>query len=473
MSWDGTLGGTIPLSQRVLRDSQRSFPRESNPALLFCFFPLKTAESLFLNDKCLGIVGGASPIAGAKYVRFTDPVVDGGKVVCIAKLSTGASAVVSNFTGAALEKIALTGAVAADAGGAKFKSFKAVALRGGSLGFLGQLTGGTGANKVTADNDRAEWVREPGAALHLVYRDGFDLGNSSIVASFASFQPGIGSPGQGRGWLSHNQQGLVLSLNTFTDKTSALVFGGYGGDIFLARTGVVGASFASFHFPAMNDALQNTFFAMMKVGAGGVTKANAGGIFLGSADFNSSLAPYALLARTGTASGVLGATFSTLKDPVLSPDGGVAFPAVLKGGTVKGLATKTLWWKPAAQPLALLAQGGQRPGLDLPALAQWRAFTSLAITDRGPLFAATLVAGKGGVTAKTATGVWACDFTGAARVLFRTGDTIGGKKLAKFTLIKVTVGNAGVTRSFNNTALVVWLATFTDKSTAILTTQVP
>ena len=86
----------------------------------------------------------------------------------------------------------------------------------------------------------------------------------------------------------------MLSLNTFTDKTSALVFGGYGGDIFLARTGVVGASFASFHFPAMNDALQNTFFAMMKVGGGGVTKADAGGIFLGSADFNSSLAPYAL-----------------------------------------------------------------------------------------------------------------------------------------------------------------------------------
>ena len=45
MSWDGTLGGTIPLSQRGLRDSQPSFSRESNPALVFCFFPLKTAES--------------------------------------------------------------------------------------------------------------------------------------------------------------------------------------------------------------------------------------------------------------------------------------------------------------------------------------------------------------------------------------------------------------------------------------------
>ncbi len=97
----------------------------------------------------------------------------------------------------------------------------------------------------------------------------------------------------------------------------------------------------------------------------------------------------------------------------------------------------------------------------------------MAITDRGPLFAAKLVAKKGGVTSKTASGVWACDFDGKPRKLFRTGDTINGKTLAKFTLLKVTVGNMGVTRSFNNAAQVVWLATFTDKTSAIITTEVP
>lgn len=35
------------------------------------------------------------------------------------------------------------------------------------------------------------------------------------------------------------------------------------------------------------------------------------------------------------------------------------------------------------------------------------------------------------------------------------------------------VSSTGVTRSFNDTAQVVWLATFTDKSTAIITTEVP
>jgi hypothetical protein len=57
--------------------------------------------------------------------------------------------------------------------------------------------------------------------------------------------------------------------------------------------------------------------------------------------------------------------------------------------------------------------------------------------------------------------------------LAQLGDTINGKKLAKFTLLKVTVGNMGVTRSFNNNAQIVWLANFTDKSNAIITTEVP
>jgi hypothetical protein len=225
----------------------------------------------------------------------------------------------------------------------------------------------------------------------------------------------------------------------------------------------------------MNDSLEQTFYATMKVGAGGVTKATAGGIFTAIADFNSSLAPSALIARTGSNAGTTGGKFSTLKDPVISQDGDIAFAATIKGGTVKGHATKTLWWKPAGQPLYLLAQGGKRPGLDLPATAQWKEFTNLAIAGRGrgPIFTAKLVAGKGGITSKTDTGVWAVDYTGAVRTLFRTGDTIGGKTLKSFSLLKVTPGNTGVTRSVNDDGQVIWLATFTDGTTAIITTEVP
>jgi|GEM_PF-1164951 len=446
---------------------------------------------LFLSDKCLAVVGGsASAIApNAKWKSFSDPVVENGKVVCIAKLSTGASAVVSNFSGSALEKIAITGEAAADEGDAKFKGFKTVALRGGSLGFLAQMAGGTGVNKVTPARDMGLWVQEPGAALHRVYRDGFDLGGERIVGSFVSFQPGVGSPGQGRGWLTHNQQGLVLTLNTFTDKakTKALVFGGFGGDTFLALTGeknnnfapaLTDASFASFRFPALNDSLENTFYATMKVGAGGVTKADAGGIFASGAEFGGSLAPYALLAQVNHDAGTTGAKFAQLKDPVLSEDGDIAFQATLKGGTAKGFAAQTIWWKPADQPLALLAQGGANAGgalNDLPTGAQWKTFPSLAIADgRGAIFTATLVVGKGGVKATDATGVWAMDFTGKLRTLFRTGATIGGKTVKSFLVLNTQVGSTGVTRHFNDAQQVVWLATFKeDKSQAIVVTEVP
>jgi hypothetical protein len=58
-------------------------------------------------------------------------------------------------------------------------------------------------------------------------------------------------------------------------------------------------------------------------------------------------------------------------------------------------------------------------------------------------------------------------------VLFRTGDLLNGKPLKSYKLLNATVGNLGVTRSFNNAAQVVWLATFTDKTSAIIVTEVP
>lgn len=51
--------------------------------------------------------------------------------------------------------------------------------------------------------------------------------------------------------------------------------------------------------------------------------------------------------------------------------------------------------------------------------------------------------------------------------------SFSGKTIKSFTLLTPTVGNTGVTRSFNDAGQVVWLATFTDKSQAIITTEVP
>jgi hypothetical protein len=168
-----------------------------------------------------------------------------------------------------------------------------------------------------------------------------------------------------------------------------------------------------------------------------------------------------------------GTSFSVLKDPVLASNGAFAFPATLKPTrTVRGPATQTLWWRPAGGALTLLAQGGGAAS-DLSG-PKWKAFTSLAIAaDRGPIFTATLT--------PAATGVWACDYSHAPRLLFQTGSQLDVgtpgtpvvKTVKSFELLSAAVGTSGVTRSFNDNAQVVWLATFMDKSQAIVTTEVP
>ena len=66
----------------------------------------------------------------------------------------------------------------------------------------------------------------------------------------------------------------------------------------------------------------------------------------------------------------------------------------------------------------------------------------LMLANRGPLFKAYLVVGKGGVTAATSTGIWATDFTGTPRLLFRNGvpnAIIPGKTLsyARYDVVRV------------------------------------
>ena len=443
--------------------------------------PKLKGTGLFLDDACLAIVGGTGPITGTTWKTFTDPVVNGGNIVTIAglgpsaKTKVPASVVVSGST--TLVPVAAAGAIAPDAtgaqptGGATFKAFKAVAIRDGSIGIFAQLTGGTGANKVTATNDTGLWIKDGTDPLKLVLRKGQLIGGKTIK-SLITFIPGKTSPGCGRGWLTKPGTGAALALVFFADKTQAVVSADAAGVTTFSKTGdPIGATeLVSYSFPAANDNDTVTFSGALKVGIGGVTKADARAIF-----FRDRTGGYIQIAREGSRTGIIGPVdFDNLSDPVVSENGGIAFFATIKGFAFTGLRRKTLWWKSPDQSRGeLVALGGARPGSDLPFDAQWKSFDSLAITDRGPIFAAKLVSGKGGVTAKTASGVWACDFTAAPRLLFRTGDTIDGKKLAKFTLLKATVGNAGVTRSFNNNAQVVWLAEFTDKSSAIITTEVP
>jgi uncharacterized delta-60 repeat protein len=400
---------------------------------------------LYLNDKCLAVTGGNAQISGTKWTAFTDPVLDDGTIVTIAGLkgSVG-SAVVSGST--SLDIVAKVGDVAPDVnglqpiGGRRFKKFKAVAIRKGSVGIFAQLNGPT-------TSDLGLWIKDGNDPLKLALREGQSF-EGKTIKSLITFSTGNDSSGHGRGWLTKKgSEGAVLALALFPDKTQAILSSHAGGDT--SAISEASETFARFSIPAVNDIGTTTFLATRRVGGARsiVLKDGAG--------------TEQELIRSG-----INTDFSHLSDPVISPNGGVAFT-----GLYAAAKPRTVCWIPAGQSLNLLAFAEHHaPGiLD----SQWKSFDSLAVTDRGPIFAATLVAGAGEVTKATAKGVWGTDFSGFLHKLFRTGDTIEGKKLAKFTLLKATVGNAGVTRSFNNDAKLVWIAHFSDSSSAIVRTEIP
>jgi hypothetical protein len=193
----------------------------------------------------------------------------------------------------------------------------------------------------------------------------------------------------------------------------------------------------------------------------------------GEAIFKGEAANLELVALGGRPTGVGRTVFRTLGDPVLAPGANsVAFPATLFHQSPASDAT--LWWQPANDLLTLLAREGASPP-GMPAEARWKTFPSLALPggETGPIFLATMERGTGGVDASNDKGVWAVDSLGTLRLLFREGDTISGKVLKSFTLLNAVNGSPGVTRSFNNHGQVVWRASFTDGSSAIVVTQVP
>lgn len=446
-------------------------------------------SGLFTETHCLARIGAAAPtLSGATFKTLSDPVAGGGHVAFIATLAgvprTQASAVFSGLPSAPA-LIAQSGTPAPGANGLPlpgnvlFRTFRAVAVDGPSVAILAQLSGGAEAARVTTANDDGIWLKDATHPVTLVLREGQVIGGRTIK-TLVAFKAGSGSPGQGRGWLvqAPSTGPEALALVTFSDRTQSVLRASLTGVTVHSQSGpggtggpaVTGASFASYSLPATNSAGQSAFLGTLSVIPGGPTKANARGVF---AHLTGTL--YTPVARLGDVVSSGGATISLLKDPVFAADGGLAFPATLKGGGFRGLTTTTLFWLRPGESLDLLAQGGagNRPVPDLPD-AQFRAFTSLAIAaHRGPIFTATLVPGKGGVTAATASGVWAFDFTHTPSLLFRVGDTIAGRQLKSFTLLKATVGSVGVTRSFNDAGRIVWLATFTDRTTAIVITEVP
>ncbi len=443
-----------------------------------------SGKSLFTDTESIATIGGGVPgILGATYASFNDPVIESGNLAFLASLAgvpaARTKAVLSDATTPTgdLAVVARSGDVAPGARDARFQDFQAATVSGSSVAILGRLSLQAHLPTVTDANNTGIWVMDATHPMTLVLREGQPVGSKRIM-SLVAFRVGDGSPGQGRGWLRTPAGGspLAMALAVFTDQTQAVLSADLDGKVtILSQSGPGGAggpnlnaaNFSRYGVPAVNADGYSAFRAPLTVGAGGVTLANAGGIFL----LTPPTLGYSPIARTGDPAGDTGAMFSAFKDPVLASDGGLAFPAMIEKLGLHGFTSETLWWKPPGDTLRLLAQAGAEPA-GLPG-ARWGTFSSLTIAkDSGPIFSASLITGRGGVTASNSSGVWAMDSTGNLQLLFRTGDMVKGKTVLSFHVLKSVTGSLGVTRSFNDSGAVIWRATYTDSTTAIISTLI-
>ena len=469
-------------------------------------------SGLFSNYGCIATVGSEAPGGAGTLKTFSEPVIDNGYVASIVTLAgvpkPTASAIFTTRLNLVSADAIIGGPIVlppsspnailvrsgdvATPDGATFKSFKSVEVRNEVIVFTATLNLGSGTPKTTAATDTGVWIITGSTAPVLIFREG-QMVEGRKIKTLTSLDSSAGSRGQGRGWLVvTGPTPRVQARVVFTDKTQAVL----NADL------VEGV-------PQLTTLLQSDIAfsgGFLLTGGFGLPATTRFGehALLGTLSSDRGPAPAIFFSPNGVDFDLLayrtqialssGAKFSKLQDPVLATDGGLAFAATLTGGGVKGATINTLWWKPPGGELSLFAQAGipqpGSPGLrtpiptigaptDLPAGAQFSAFTSLAIAaNRGPIFTATLVPGKDGI-AKTATSaVFGLDGTGRIRRLFGVTDPIDlgnsvTKPLKSFTLLTPTVGNTGVTRSINDVQQITWRATFADKTQAIVVTQVP
>lgn len=433
-------------------------------------------------DDTLIAKGGQSmpglPVAAA-IKSIADPVISDGRVAFLATVAgvskPQSSVVLSNATGV-LDLVAQAGIPAPGTANARFKHFNSVSMDGTFVAVLAQLYGGSGNSRVTGGNDLGLWVKPGSGPLGLVLREGQMISPGKVIKTLSTLMAGQGSPGQGRGWLTR-QSGIaqVLARVVFTDKSQAIIavsLDDPSHPLVLSQSNVAaedGSSFVSYGLPAANSEEQLAFQASFKTNA---QAKPVRGIFAGLTANDA----YAPLVLEGDPLGQTSVRFHLFKDPVLASDGGLAFPTTLRGVGLKGPMSQALGWIPAGEDLILIAQGGAGstavPGIPG---SQWQSFSSLAIAPgRGPIFVASLVLGKGGVTKATSRGLWATDFKGDLRLLVQTGVTkVDGKTVKSFALLTASSGSVGSTRSFNRSAQIVWRATFSDKTHGIVVTEVP
>lgn len=228
----------------------------------------------------------------------------------------------------------------------------------------------------------------------------------------------------------------------------------------------IGARWTSFGTPSVQG---TGFLGGFKAGA-----VSYSGVFSGS--------PLTLRVKsTDAADGIAGAQFKTFKDPVFLTTATYAVMGKVTGGGVDATNDDGLW-ADIGSGLQLVAREGS-PAPDAGG-GVFKSFASLAVpTASGPIFVATLRSGTlaapapGNVTASNDMGVWAVDSTGQVRLILREGGSVelfgAMRTLKSFLLLNTVAGSPAVPRGYQTDGTLLYRATLSDGTQAVLRLNVP
>lgn len=351
--------------------------------------------------------------------------------------------------------------------GGKVKVITAAEVGSAGVAFTATLAG----KGITPTNHSIACVWTPLGGIVPVAREGQVIdGMGGKLKHFNTLGTWGSSPGNGRGMASLDGTPLKLGFLGKSSGGPTVIlalepsgtpeFFGYTDSAFFVPSIGGFMVLKTLGLPAWADQLTSPVYL-------GTLKNGTKGIFQYKADTNTSQ-PVATVGEEIESD----LRLKTAKDPVVSSDGTrKGWVGTVKGPKVTSANDQVIAFADGTN-LSIVAREGTA-AVDAPAGSRWKSLLSLAMPARGPLFLGSLQRGPGRITSANDVGVWGMDGTGALHCLFREGDMIGGRKLKTHTVLKAVSGTPGVTRAWNDAGQVVWLATFTDGSTAIIKTQVP
>ncbi len=329
--------------------------------------------------------------------------------------------------------------------------------------------------------DYGIWRQSLAGGIETVVHEGKRLanigGSDLYVKTIALFGPsGKNTLGQRR---SFNNSGAIAARIGFTNSQSAIVrFNGDGTHTALLRTGfpysqLAAAQIKSFALPVLADDGGVSVFATLMGNVSStsdtvVIRVSPTGVISRVAQEST---PLAVSSAPGAP---VGPFFKSLSDPVSGDGNRVGFIGTLKA-KVDGVTAANdvgIWRHSPAGTLAELArEGGDAVGVSG---AKYTTFNSLAWTNDGNAGAAFVAAYKG--TTK-GLGLWVEDSTGALQLAFRTGQSVpfaaGAKTVKSFTVLGPVLGALGQGGSTNFAGGFAILATFTDKTSGVVTAYLP